>query len=802
MSSIISDYEYDIFISYRQKDNKGERWVSEFVEALKTELESAFKEEISVYFDNNPHDGLLETHDVNESLKKKLKCLVFIPIISRTYCDPKSYAWEREFIAFVEQASNDKFGLKVTLPNGNVMNRVLPVRIHDLDITDLKLCESALGGVMRGVDFVYKATGVNRPLRAVEDHPHDNINKTYYRDQINKVANSIRDIIQGLQFSEMHVETEPGKKEEARVEPKGRKLFNRRILHGIILLLLLLVCISGIYIYTRVLQHNIAENTIAIIPLTNPLGDTELESHAVGSMDAIINKLQKINSLTVRGYLTSFYYLNTKKSVDELRKKLNVNYLVVLNLRKTGNEVKMSIRLTETRNDEELWTDEYDWNQEQLMPVFTKVVQTIAGKLNVNLTREDIMNMEKDLTNNPEAYGHYLTASAGLITAMGHKFPDTTGFRSAIASYDKAVEKDPDFTIAYARRAIALSWGFHNGELDSSVIEKCWSDISKASQISNDFPDVQIARGFYFYYCMRDFSNALMSFHIASEKDPENYLPRFYMAMVNKAMGNWEEVKSLLETVTPADPQDPLVLTNIGLCFQYLHKFDSALIYHQKAINVNRDWLAAYLNKFYTLLLMGKASEARSLLDSVSKNSGETYVEDQILLDMYQGEYLNALSKITNAVPADFDYNGIRSLYLANICTLLNDKANADRYFDAALDELNLELKADTGNAEIHGYIGLALAGRGNTDAVSKGENAVRIAKTNNDKILEREMILFQAEIYTKLGMFKEAVGLIEDSLMHPSLFSTKFLELDPRWKPLMKRPDIKTIIEKYAKKY
>ena len=72
MSSIIPGYEYDIFISYRQKDNKGERWVSDFVDALKDELESTFKEEIRVYFDINPHDGLLETHDVDASLQDKL----------------------------------------------------------------------------------------------------------------------------------------------------------------------------------------------------------------------------------------------------------------------------------------------------------------------------------------------------------------------------------------------------------------------------------------------------------------------------------------------------------------------------------------------------------------------------------------------------------------------------------------------------------------------------------------------------------------------------------------------------------
>src|SRR5450759_1275311 len=149
MASIIPDYEYDIFISYRQKDNKGDRWVSEFVDALKTELESTFKEEISVYFDINPHDGLLETHDVDASIKDKLNCLIFIPIISRTYCDPKSFAWEYEFKAFVEQASQDKFGLKVKLSGGNIAGRILPIQIHDLASEDKTLLERELGGVLR-----------------------------------------------------------------------------------------------------------------------------------------------------------------------------------------------------------------------------------------------------------------------------------------------------------------------------------------------------------------------------------------------------------------------------------------------------------------------------------------------------------------------------------------------------------------------------------------------------------------------------------------------------------------------------
>lgn len=120
MSSVISGFEYDIFISYRQKDNKYDGWVTEFVTNLKKELEATFKEDISIYFDENPHDGLLETHNVDKSLEGKLKCLIFIPIISQTYCDPKSFAWQNEFCAYNNLANEDQFGRDIKLRNGNV----------------------------------------------------------------------------------------------------------------------------------------------------------------------------------------------------------------------------------------------------------------------------------------------------------------------------------------------------------------------------------------------------------------------------------------------------------------------------------------------------------------------------------------------------------------------------------------------------------------------------------------------------------------------------------------------------------
>jgi formylglycine-generating enzyme required for sulfatase activity/dienelactone hydrolase len=202
MASLISGFEYDIFISYRQKDNKYDGWVNEFVDNLERELDSMFKEEISVYFDINPSDYLLENYDVDASLKDKLKCLVFIPIISRTYCDPKSFAWEYEFKPFVKYASTDKFGIKIKLPNSNTASRVLPVRIHDLDGSDVTLFEATIGGVLRPIDFIYKETGVNRQLRAKDDDMSYSPGHILYRDQINKVALAIREIIHSMRSQE------------------------------------------------------------------------------------------------------------------------------------------------------------------------------------------------------------------------------------------------------------------------------------------------------------------------------------------------------------------------------------------------------------------------------------------------------------------------------------------------------------------------------------------------------------------------------------------------------------------------
>lgn len=806
MASLIPGYEYDIFISYRQKDNKGDKWVSEFVEALKTELESTFKEEISLYFDVNPHDGLLETYDVDASLKEKLKCLVFIPIISRTYCDPNSFAWEHEFKPFVEYANKDRFGLKINLPNGNVTTRVIPVRIHDLDTADIRLCESLLGGVLRGVEFVYRSSGVNRPLMANEAHPNDNLNKTYYRDQINKLANAIDEIV----HSTKNRDQAPGEKsssvqskinfESRIINPVRGKIFiNNKIRAGLILFTLFL-CVAGI-LFLRSYYLKANEKTIAIIPLTNPLDDKNLAECAIWSTDAIITKLQEIKSLTVRANLSSLQYLNTRKAPAELRKELKANYIVVIKISKTGKDLSMWIGLTKTGNNKELWAHLFPLNVEQLMPQFTQVVQTLAGNLNIKLTGQEVINIEKDLTVNPQAYLNYLYASAKLFAAMGNKLLDSTKFSEVINLYDKAIESDPGFANAYARRAIARSWGYHNQELNSTHIDKCLSDILSASKINQELTDVQIAQGFYYYYCKKDYSKALINFHTAYEKDPQNYQPLFFMAMVYRAMEDWEKAHIIINKVIMLNPQEPLYLTNIGITFDFLHKFDSALIFHQKAIEVNPLWTNAYLNKIGSLLLKyGRTNEVRPLLDSAIRITHEKLTDYKIMFDTYEGKYPEGFTEAIKSSPEDFYSKGDRFLSLATLCSLMNRTGEAGIYYDSAIVALNTDLANKSNDALLHSSLGIAYAGKGIKDkAIAEGQKAVDITVEDKNTIVESDMRVSLAQIFTVLGLYDEAINKIEDLLKYPSNFSPKALRLDPVWKPLLNNPEFKKMIKKYS---
>ena len=449
MPSLLPGYEYDIFISYRHKDNKGDQWVTEFVDALKAELEATFKEDISVYFDSNPHDGLSETHHIAGSLEGKLRCVIFIPIISQTYCDPKSFAWQHEFCVFNRIVQGDPHGRLIRVANGNVADRILPVRIHDLDADDKALLEAELGGHLRSVDFIFKSLGVNRPLRAHEDHPQENANKTYYRDQINKVAIAIKDIINGMK----HLETAGAKESVRKVTPQISESRRRKPFFTVIAGAMLIVFATLYFLYQRnsVAATEEIDKSVAVLAFDDLSPEKDQSWFSDGLTEEILNSLTNLGELKVAARTSTFYFKDTNFSLTEIADKLGVAHVVQGSVRRIDNQFRITAKLIRTKDGVQIWSQKYDRTSDDLFKVQSDIAENIAKALLHELTPEKIAKLVTIKPSNVEAYEYYLRG----IKAHNEFFLayDTRYFGESESYFLKAISLDPNYAEAYGALA-------------------------------------------------------------------------------------------------------------------------------------------------------------------------------------------------------------------------------------------------------------------------------------------------------------------------------------------------------------
>ncbi len=622
MSSTIEGYNYDIFISYRQKDNKGDRWVSEFVDALKTELESTFKEEISVYFDINPHDGLLETHDVDASLKDKLKCLVFIPIISRTYCDPKSFAWEHEFKVFVEQASQDQFGLKVKLSGGNVANRILPIQIHDLKPEDKSLVEKELGGFLRAIEFIYKESGVNRPLTP-KDSEDKNTNKTNYRNQINKVANAIDETLSGLKSEPLSVEKESSitkeplkeikKRNKIELQEKPVKTSKMKLLSGVGFLLILII--AGIFAYQKIFKRNSLDKlrssgeriSIAVMPFHNMTNDTTLNVWQNEIQDILITSLsnseelsirpkESVNSLIKSKGLSNYAPL-TSSYEGNLAKTLNANVFISGSITKSGSILRLNAQVNDAKTIEILKSFQIESHSAEGIEfsaldslsasIYTFIAISNMIKINLDFSREI-------MTTSPRAYKYFV---------LGRNAYSEGDYGTAIEWWGKALDIDSNFTNAESY--------IITGYLNSGMYED--------------------ARGWFSRYYKKKGKMTLKNQLWAERKYAQLYGTPY------------DENKQLLK-LKQLNDLDPMVYYNLGLDYINLNEFEKSIPEFEKAIEIYDKWGSKPMSVgyYYYLGIAYHKTEHFDKEKGLYKKAEEDFPDNPLLIS---GQAILALSE-------------------------------------------------------------------------------------------------------------------------------------------------------------
>jgi TolB-like protein len=506
-------FEHHIFISYRQNDNRS-GWVTEFVKALEEELAATIKQSVSIYFDVNPHDGLLAHHDVDDTLKRKLKCLVFIPILSRTYCDARSFAWQHEFKAFVLAAREDAFGLKVSLRSGNVASRVLPVRIHELEPEDSALIEAELQAVPRPIDFIFKTAGVNRPLLAV-DRKEENQFHTQYRDQINKVALAVAEIVAAL-------ESPAGSPKAATIptsSERPKKAKSLRIASAVIVSMLVLFAL-GYYFTGRADTHkDPGTSGIAILPFHNNTGVDTLGYIGVGIASAVrttlsLNKQFK-NITAIQGTLA---YVNTDKSPKEIGQALGVDFLLSGLYQREGIEIRAEAELIEVATGEVWWTQSFKGGMKDLFEFQDGIAREILRKFSRKIDPATI----HATTSNVDAQMHYLRGTQ----LLDNTFFDTANvlmvYRPVLNQYELAIELDSAYLDAWTDLISVECFVYQANKENREQQRKVERYYQYFNHHFDDSWQKKLVNGQYAFRVKGEYSKALALFNDVLKENPEN----------------------------------------------------------------------------------------------------------------------------------------------------------------------------------------------------------------------------------------------------------------------------------------
>lgn len=257
-----------------------------------------------------------------------------------------------------------------------------------------------------------------------------------------------------------------------------------------------------------------SQKSIAVLPFKNLSADSSNLYFVNGLMEASLGKLQKIKDLRVISRTSVEKYRASKMSISDIAKELNVNYIVEGSGQKSGNEILLNIQLIEAVTDRPIWTEQYNYQLDDVFELQNTVAKKIAIAIEANITPNELVRIDKKPTDNIEAYDVFLKG----YDINQERTEDN--LLQAISFYDKATELDPEFALAYAQKAIAYYY------LDEFKIEKKYTqklnENADKALLYDSKSDISLMAKALYYVSTFEFNLAIPHLEKALEYNPNS----------------------------------------------------------------------------------------------------------------------------------------------------------------------------------------------------------------------------------------------------------------------------------------
>jgi len=471
------------------------------------------------------------------------------------------------------------------------------VKIHNIDLEDKSLLENELGGALRAIEFIYKEPGVNRPLKPTDDKK-DNLNKTYYRDQINKVANAVKEIIAGLKSNPNALPEEIAQQRESLgeviqevVKLKADKPKSRILKYTIGSFLVLALLVPGYLLIPKLFKSSKpAEISIAVLPFANMSNDPEQEFFSDGVSDDIIIKLAQVPGLKVAGRTSSFTFKGKNQDLRKIGEQLGVNHILEGSIRKSGNKIRITAQLIKVADGYPVWSDKYERQEENIFDLQDDISMAILNAIKIKLLGTVKDAVLKKYTNNPEAYQLYLQGRFYY-----NKFEGADNFTKAIYYFNAAIKIEPDYALAYAAMASSymILWVYNY-----LPPEKCLPQMKEAAEHSLRLDDgiaeshIVMARMKMYYEW--DFKSATIEYKKAIELNPNLAEAHEKYAICLGLLGNFTEAIKQASIAYSLDPISLPINDNVAMIYYMAGDHEKEIEYGQRLIELEPNFWSGH----------------------------------------------------------------------------------------------------------------------------------------------------------------------------------------------------------------
>jgi len=426
-------------------------------------------------------------------------------------------------------------------------------------------------------------------------------------------------------------------------------------------------------------NYVVSEKSIAVLPFTDMSEKKDQEYFSDGLSEELIDMLTKIPDLRVPARTSSFYFKGKSEDIPTIARRLMVAHVLEGSVRKSGDHLRVTAQLIRADSGFHIWSETYDRQLDDVFKLQDEIATAVVSALKLKLAA---MPSAKDRqTSNPDAYDQYLIGRQ--LLSGGNWEVD----RSAAEAFQRAVDLDPNYALAWAGLAKASfwadlsAWGLTESTAEHiAALQNVRATADKAVALAPDLAAGYMTRGFTRSLGQYDYEGAGEDIRRALVLEPENSDALFtYADAVLMPTGRLDEAATAVEKALKSDPLNAVYWRLLGLLEVFRGDYRAARAALKRSLEINplQSDTAAYVA--YSFLLEGQPAIARRESERAAvegyRQQGAALAEHDL------GHATEAKQWLTDVIAKNGD---AMSFQIAEIYAWWGDKDSAFQWLEKA----------------------------------------------------------------------------------------------------------------------